>query len=268
VSISRLYTGTVTHHRLLPKVHRFTYRVLMPFVMLDEVEALTGTIPLLHAEGDLTGIEHPQRRAHARPRHFTIRRSDFLPDRPGSLDSAARALYRELVDEDAPGRIGLLANWRSLAWNFNPIAIFFFYEGDEVVCAIAEVTNTPWGERHCYLLDGPGTTEFDKAHHVSPFLDMRGRYRLTYRAPTERFTLSMGLSDLDEADQVADLRFTASMRLEGHPMDGATVAQLTRWSPDAALRVSAQIYLQAVRLWLKGVRFLPHPSKRSGKDHG
>ena len=80
-----------------------------------------------------------------RDSRYTLRRRDFLPDYRGSLDEAARAMYRSEVGTEAPGRIAVMANLSSLGWNFNPITLYFFYDGDTVDRAIAEVTNTPWG---------------------------------------------------------------------------------------------------------------------------
>ena len=38
--------------------------------------------------------------------------------------------------------------------------------------AVADVTNTPWKERHAYVLGPPGVHVVDKAMHVSPFFGM------------------------------------------------------------------------------------------------
>ena len=120
------------------------------------------------------------------------------------------------MGDDAPGRVAILTNLRSLGWNFNPISLYFFYDGEHIVNAVAEVTNTPWLERHLYVLGPPGAVEFAKAHHVSPFLEMAGRYRLTYFKPNDRFRLSMKLFDLDPAaiDGLGAKRFSASMNFD------------------------------------------------------
>jgi len=267
VSDSSIYVGRVAHRRYLPKVHAFTYGVMMFSIFLDEIEELRSTIPGLRVEGDVTGVTSPRRWSNALPGRFTIRRSDFLPDYAGTLDEAARAMYRDLTGTDAPGRVAMLANLRSLGWNFNPITLFFFYDGDRVAHAVAEVTNTPWRERHLYLLGPSGTTVFDKAHHVSPFLEMNGRYQLAYSEPGDRFTLSMTLFDVDETGSLGPRRFSAAMNLSRTPLTRRVLAAVRRRYPDMAFRVSLRIYLQAARLFAKRIHYVPHPpSSLKGSD--
>jgi uncharacterized protein len=269
VTSSLLYRGRVQHRRFLPKKHEFTYSVLMFLLFLDELDGFRTTIPALRFEGLVTERNDPVRIVNGLPGRYVLRRSDFLPSRPGDLESAARSLYRELTGEVSTGRVAMLANLRSLGWNFNPITLYFFYDGDIVVRAIAEVTNTPWGERHCYLLGAPGPTSFDKAHHVSPFLTMDGTYELTYQAPGEHFRLSMSLFDRDESGGRGGRRLSATMSFEANPCDARTLRRLAWRYPDMALRVSLRIYLQAVRLFVKGIKFVPHPRrhKRRASAH-
>ncbi len=60
----------------------------------------------------------------------------------------------DLVGEPLDGEIRLL----SYTFGFNPVAFYYGYEGDQVRWIVAQVTNTPWGEQHCCVLDGHGGT--------------------------------------------------------------------------------------------------------------
>lgn len=261
---SSIYWGRVTHARYLPREHRFAYHVMMFHLFLDELDEVASRFAPLRLEGRVGRRWAPRRWTHSWPGRFTVRRSDFLPAYPGSLDQAARAAHRELTGDEAPGRIAMLANLRSLGWNFNPITLFFYYDGDRVVRCIAEVTNTPWHERHLYLLGAPGPSTFAKAHHVSPFLAMEGTYRLTYRAPLEQFALAMVLYDPPNGPTMPQgpRRFTATMSLEREALTTAALRRAAWRHPDAALRVTGRIYLQAAQLFAKRVRYVPHPRTR------
>ena len=234
---------------------------MMFYLLLDELDDRARALAPLRLEGCVTSGEHPRRLVNGAPGRFTLRRSDFLPHYPGTLEEAARAMYRDLRGVEAPGRVAMLANLRSLGWNFNPITVFFFYEGERVVAAVAEVTNTPWHERHLYWLGPVGTVEFAKAHHVSPFLEMDGTYRLTYNEPGENFSLAMTLFDLveGEAGTLGAQRFRATTQLERRPLTRRNLRRAQWRYPDAAWRVTLRIYLQAASLFAKRVRYVPHP---------
>ena len=58
--------------------------------------------------------------------------------------------------------------------------------GDRIEALVLEVTNTPWHERHAYVLDGgAGEHRFAKALHVSPFFGMDQRVPSAHRSPGE-----------------------------------------------------------------------------------
>ena len=266
MSDSSLYWGRVTHHRFAPKVRRFSYRVVMFEVFLDEIDELVANNPRLRLEGAVTGTDVRTRASNLAPGNFVLRRRDFLPDYEGSLEQGARAMYLELTGEPVPGRIAMLTNLRSLGWNFNPITLYFFFDADHIVRTVAEVTNTPWNERHLYLLGPVGTTLFSKAHHVSPFLEMDGTYELTYSRPADTFTLSMTLFDLAREGH-GPRRFCASMSLVRRRLSPPELDKAARSFPDMALRVSLRIYLQAARIVMKRIRYVPHPVvKSTGSD--
>jgi hypothetical protein len=266
VSDSAIYWGRVTHQRFLPRPHAFDYRVMMFMIFLDELEEIDRDVRHLVLEGSVTEVDQPVRVSNRLPGRYVLRRRDFLPTYEGTLKQAAHSVYRDLVGSEAPGRVAVLANLASLGWNFNPITLYFFYDGTQVACTIAEVTNTPWGERHLYVLGPPGTVEFDKAHHVSPFLEMAGRYRLTYSSPAPTFRLAMTLFDpaTDSPQELGARRFAATMSFDRVELASREVARASRRYPDMAFRVSLRIYVQAARLFAKRIKYVPHPTSAKG----
>ena len=51
---SRLYQGTLRHRRHQPRSHRFSYRVFMPFICLDELPGLFDGNPGSQLLGQIT----------------------------------------------------------------------------------------------------------------------------------------------------------------------------------------------------------------------
>jgi uncharacterized protein len=153
------------------------------------------------------------------------------------------------------GRRRTLQMPRSLGVGFNPVRFHFDMDGDEVASLAAEVTNTPWGERHAYVLragDGPvlrGDT--DKRLHVSPFLGMDHRY--AWRATAPGATLSVHI----ECGEGAARPFDATLSLDRRPLTARSLVALAGGS----LRTLALIYAHAARLGLARVPVHPHPAE-------
>lgn len=247
---SRLYEGVLRHRRLQPREHAFEYKVALPFLCLDELPELFDGRWLWSARG----------RALAQ-----FRRSDYLGDPAVPLVDAVRARIREETGDSHDGPIYLLANLRYFGYCINPIACYYCYsaDGGQLEYLVAEVTNTPWEERHSYVLRGPGPdrqwlrTEFDKAMHVSPFNPMDMRYHWRSNLPGER--LSLHLENHADGEKV----FDATMALTARPLTAASMARLLARYPFMTARVGLAIYWQALRLFLKGVPFHAHPAKQA-----
>lgn len=224
--MSAFYEGTVQHRRLAVREHAFRHRISMAYIDLDDVPALLG-------------------------RRF--RRSDHIGDPARPL----RDVVREIAGPDAPrGPVRLLTNLRTLGHCFNPVCFYYLFEedGQTVGAVVAEVTNTPWGDRHAYVLrreDGHRVlaADMDKRMHVSPFMSMDQRYTLRAAVPGE--TLSVHIENREGGERV----FDATLNLERRPFGRRALAR----HYGATLRTVALIYSHAAVLRVKGVPWHRRP---------
>lgn len=240
---SAIYEGSVVHYRRHPFDHRFTYRLAMPLVFLDEMEELCGLHSLWSSE---------------RPNVVSFRRADYLRPSTASLDEAVRELVQERLGWRPSGPIAMLAHPRMWGWVFNPIALYYCFDpsATAVEALVADVTNTPWHERHAYAVDAPGMHRFPKALHVSPFFDMDLEYGLWYESPGARLTLRLDLCAGDSQ------RFHAGLHLERRGTGRKELGRMIWSYPFMTARVSGGIYRQAFTLWRKGAPFVAHPRRR------
>ena len=239
MSESAIYEGSIRHRRFAVKQHEFRYRIAMAYIDLDELPELLG--------GRLT---------RTRPGLVRFRRSDYLGDPAIPLDHAVRSLVEARLGSAPQGPIRLLTHLRTLGHCFNPVSFYYCFapDGETLEAIVAEVTNTPWGERHAYVLQAGDPIPrggFDKALHVSPFMPMDQRY--TWRAPAPGPTLSVQI----ESTQNDHKAFDATLGLKRRPL---TRRSLLR-RPGATLGMLALIYGHAVALKLKGVPIQPHPAR-------
>ena len=236
---SFVYEGSVTHRRRTPVDHAFSYPVCMLYLDLDELPSVLAQHPLW---------------SWARPAPGRIRREDLIGDPQVPVADAVRDEVERQTGERPAGPIRLLTTPRTYGHAFNPVSFYYCFDadGEQVAAVIAEVTNTPWGERHAYVMDPAGGGS-EKLFHVSPFMGMDHRY--TWRLTPPGAAIAITIS----SDRAGARVFDAGLRLERAPLDRAALTRVLVRHPAAGLVTLARIYTQALRLKLKGAPYFPHP---------
>jgi DUF1365 family protein len=211
----------------------------MVYLDLDELPELFDGHPLWSAR---------------RPALGWFRRSDYLGDPAIPLDRAVRALVAEHTGYRPEGPVRILTNLRCFGYCFNPVSFYYCFDpaGVRVEAVAAEVTNTPWGERHAYV-SRELASRHRKRLHVSPFLELDYEYELALSTPSDRLAVAIG------ADREGQRVFDASIALARRALTKRALSSLLLAHPPASMQVIAAIYAQALRLKLKGIRVQPHP---------
>lgn len=244
---SGIYEGWVRHRRREPVGHAFAFPLWMLYLDLAETERVFGVSRLM---------------SDRRPAPVRFRREDYLGPVGVPLDEAVRRRVREATGRSPDGPIRMLTHLRHFGYVFNPVTFYYCFDeaGERVRAVVAEITNTPWKERHAYVLEADGRPagscrfRFDKAFHVSPFMPMDLAYDWGFSAPGERLGIHMGLAR--EGRRV----FDATMRLERRELSVGSVRRAVARYPLLTARVIARIHWEALRLWLKRVPVHPHPA--------
>ena len=246
---SAVYRGRVRHRRFGDQPHAFSYDLSMLYLDLDELDAVFATRWLWSRE---------------RFNWRSFRRRDFLGDPAVPLKQAVLDRVEQHSGRRPGGAVRLLTHVATLGVCFNPVSFYYVFEVDGTLAAVvAEITNTPWRQRHAYVLTreddlGRGRRhrwDFPKAFHVSPFLPMDLGYVWRFDEPVERLAVHM-------EDRRGDaLVFDATLTMERRPLDGRTLAGCLIRQPLTPLKVLGAIYWQALRLWLKRAPFHIHPKK-------
>ena len=249
---SAFYTGRLSHQRRRPVPHAFDYAVRYAWIDLAELDVVFRGRWLWSTR---------------RPALGWLRRADYLGDPAVPLDVAVRDRVQAETGRRPAGPVRMLASLRTWGHCFNPVAFYYCYDatGERIETVVAEITNTPWDERHAYVLPAArGVRErdrlrfrFGKAFHVSPFMSMDHEYDWTFTEPGQ----TLGVRMVNRLD--GERHFDAVLMLERREITGASLAWTLIAHPFATLNVLRRIYWQAFRLWLKRVPFHAHPATRA-----
>jgi DUF1365 family protein len=202
-----------------------------------------------------------------RPTLAWFRREDHFGDPTVKMDEAVRGLVAERTGAHPTGPIRLLTHLRYFGFCFNPVSFFYCFDPSDshVETLVAEVNNTPWGERHCYVLPesmnlGDGRKKryrFEKQFHVSPFMDMNMRYDWRFVEPDRELVVHMENHDGDTK------HFDATLTLEREEISAGSLMKVLAIHPWMTGKVIAAIHWQAFRLWWKKAPFYVHPRYRN-----
>lgn len=251
---SAIYRGTIRHRRNGPgPAHAFGYTLSYLYLDLAEID---------HAfDGRWLWSVNRANVVSFRPRDYL----DGTATSAGDLDRMVRDLVEKESGRRPAGRIGVLAFPRFWGYVFNPVTFWYCWDeaGAKVETIVAEISNTPWLERHRYVLHA-GIDEataphhryrFGKAFHVSPFLPMDLSYDWRFTDPAD--ALSVHMDVMKDGAVLFDATLTATRReLTGRNLAAALVAH-----PWMTAKGTAGIYWQAFRLWAKRAPFFTHPAK-------
>lgn len=244
---SQIFRGEVTHERLGPVRHAFTYPMTFFGFNLSELNTIEAT----------TGLFGYNKR-----RPLSLRDSDYLHGRKKPI---AEQLCAFLPPEKAGQYTLLITSPRYFGYAFNPVNFYLRLEGDSLICALAEVNNT-FGDRHLYPLtelkaEGPSkwSALCPKDFHVSPFNDMTGEYHFSFRVEADEIFLGVDLW----RDGACVIK--TWIRGKSLPLNNRKILRYALLHPfDTALNSMPRILWQAARLYYqKKMQVHQRPSPRS-----
>ena len=243
---SALYRGYVQHRRFTPKKNSFRYPVCMAYIDLDEASSVFS----------LSRLWKKEQKAPV-----SFYRKDFFDGSLTDLKTSILDFAEKESGQRPSGAVRLLANLRYFGYITNPIACYYCFDksrGEEQLKGVvAEVTNTPWHDRCWYYIPANGAEkvqhQFKKSMHVSPFMPMDLDYHWQNSIPGENLALAI------QTYQNGKMNFTASLLLSREEMSAKNQRSFVFKYPLETVKVISRIYWQALKIWVKGIPYIPKP---------
>lgn len=236
---SAIYQGVLRHRRFYPKSHEFSYSSTLFYIDLDELPELFTHAKNWSVNGTTLG---------------RFRRSDYLDPSEPCLKTAVRKEVCRQTGSCPQGAVRVLTNLRMWGMCFNPVTLYYIFEqhAEKPSLILAQVNNTPWDKRHCYLVPcdpatGKAHQDFAKQFHVSPFNPLQMDYRWVSTKPADTLAVHME----NHREGICHMDATLTMKRE---LWSAERLQNILWhQPWLTIKVPVAIYWQALKLMLKRV---------------
>lgn len=237
--LSAIYHGEVFHRRFVPKNHAFSYTIFLMWLNLDEIDQLES-------------IRGFSSRSWA-PIRF--KRGDYYGDASRPLQSCILEKMSELALAPLQGKVFLLSQMRTLGLYFSPVNFYYLQQKDgHYSHVLAEVSNTPWNQRHYYLVDLNQQQDCEKQFHVSPFNPMDMQYKWAIKQPSDTLQLSLACHQKTK-------HFVASISMNKLEMNSKNLLHVLIRIPSMTVKTVVGIYWQAFKLFIKGVPIYAHPDQ-------
>jgi len=238
---SCIYVGEVRHKRLSPREHSFSYNIFFLAIDLDEIQEL-NTFGWWFKCDKFAPL--------------SFRSSDYLQQKEPITKQLVWQKVQHLGGQNFAGRVMFIGQMRCFGLYFSPINLYYCYNhNNQLAYLLAEVSNTPWHERHYYLIDLNGDLICEKDFHVSPFMDLNMQYHWRIKEPGEDLSLHI--------ENYSDKKiFTASVKMKRIEFSNQNLRNCLLAIPVMTLKTLAGIYWQALKLFIKGVPYVGHSTKK------
>ena len=245
---SSIFNGIVSHSRLIPKKHSFTYKVFSILFDIDKLDETQRSCSLF---------------SYNKFNFFSFYYKDHGEKNGSNPKNWILKIVKKEKINESNLKIYCLCYPRILGYVFNPITVWFIYSKNNLKMIVYEVRNT-FGEDHSYVfkLDKESQKlnhKSKKLLHVSPFISMDGSYEFSTNISNERVKII--IKEISNGEHL----LTASFSGKAKPLKDKNLFLNFLLYPMLTLKVIFGIHFQALLLWSKNIKYIKHKKSKYNK---
>ena len=237
---SYIYTGTVIHKRLKPKIHTFNYKVFSLLIDLSEIDLLHKTLRLF---------------SYNKFNIISFFNKDHGPRDGSSLKNWVVDNLKKNNIESNEIKIKLLCYPRIFGYVFNPLSVFYVYDkNSDLIAILYEVKNT-FGEQHSYIFKTKKEQNLiqhvcKKKFYVSPFIEMNCVYFFRLLKPGNKISVI-----IDVQDSEGKILYASQDGVKSE-LNNNNLFKSYLKHPLMTFKIILAIHFEAFKLWTKGIKFI------------
>ena len=260
---SRIYIGKIFHKRTDPAKNDFTYPIYMSYIDLDELQELDRCFRFFSLNGfnifsffdkdHFTFIDQKDENKQIIARENVKYEVDKYKDK--DTKSRIKILLDDVGLNFELGKIFALTNLRVFGYIFNPVTFYYCFDSHGVFRALVSEVNNTFGEQKMYFIpiDNPEddffTSKQRKNFYISPYTNFDNDLAWKFSLPDEKiFTMIDSLKK-------GKVEVKATFIGKRHEISDKLLLFLNLRYPLYTLLVISRIYYQALKLYIKKVRF-------------
>jgi DUF1365 family protein len=233
-----IYKGFVTHRRFKPLRHYFFYKTFSILFDLTELEIIHKKISIF---------------SFNKFNIFSFYNKDHGSRDGSDLTEWVKINLKKYNLNFNVSKIKLLCFPRVFGYVFNPLSIFYCYDGNVLKAILYEVKNT-FNEQHTYVFPVNNsskiiTQQCNKKFYVSPFIGMDTFYNFRLTEPEKNIKILIKQTDRTEKILVA----CQVGRKQTMSFNQLLINLFTH--PMMTFKIMISIHYEALRLWKKGAIF-------------
>jgi len=233
-----IYKGFVTHRRFKPLRHYFSYKTFSILFDLTELEDLHKKIGIF---------------SFNKFNVFSFYNKDHGSRDGNDLTAWVKINLKKYNLNFNVSKIKLLCFPRVFGYVFNPLSIFYCYDGNVLKAILYEVKNT-FNEQHTYVFPVNNsskiiTQQCSKKFYVSPFIKMDTFYNFRLTEPDKNIKIL-----IKQTDKIGKVLVACQVgKKQNMSLKQLLINFFTH--PMMTFKIMISIHYEALRLWKKGAIF-------------